>query len=71
MIVALDTSSAISVAITDDEAIDALARESVFSPRGHAELLSELIRRSLTAAGGSRALSAHVLWPWRALRLQS
>ena len=55
MIVALDTSSAISVAITDDEAIDALARESVFSPRGHAELLSELIRRSLTAAGGSRA----------------
>ncbi len=55
MIVAFDTSSAISVTITDDGALEALARESVFSPRGHAELLSDLIRTALATVGGTRA----------------
>lgn len=55
MIVAIDTSSAISVAITDDEGGIALGRASVFSPRGHAELLSDLVRQALADAGGVRA----------------
>ncbi len=55
MIVAIDTSSAISVVITDDDAGEALARSSVFSPRGHAELLSDLVRQSLAEAGATRA----------------
>lgn len=54
MIVALDTSSAISVAITDDTADAVLAQESVFSPRGHAELLSDLVRQALASAGATR-----------------
>lgn len=55
MIVAIDTSSAISVVITGDDAGDALARRSVFSPRGHAELLSDLVRQALAEAGATRA----------------
>ncbi len=55
MIVAIDTSSAISVAITDDHAGVALARASVFSPRGHAELLSDLVRQALADAGATKA----------------
>ena len=55
MIVSIDTSSAISVAITDAEATVALARASVFSPRGHAELLSDLVRQALAEAGATRA----------------
>jgi len=55
MIVAIDTSSAISVAITDDGAITALGRASVFSPRGHAELLTDLVRQALAEAGATRA----------------
>ncbi len=55
MIVALDTSSAISVVITDDDAREALARESVFSPRGHAELLSDMVRKALASAEVTRA----------------
>jgi tRNA threonylcarbamoyladenosine biosynthesis protein TsaB len=55
MIVSIDTSSAISVAITDDEATLALSRASVYSPRGHAELLSDLVRRALAEAGATRA----------------
>ncbi|NTV39276.1 MAG: tRNA (adenosine(37)-N6)-threonylcarbamoyltransferase complex dimerization subunit type 1 TsaB [Demequinaceae bacterium] len=50
MIVAIDTSAAISVVVTDVGAAEALARESVFSPRGHAELLSDLVRKALAAA---------------------
>lgn len=46
---ALDTSSAISVAIVDGDVV--LARESVFAPRGHAELLAPMIRDVLTRAG--------------------
>lgn len=55
MIVSIDTSSAISVTITDDDATVALARASVFSPRGHAELLSDLVRQALAEAGATRA----------------
>lgn len=55
MIVAIDTSSAISVAITDEDATVALGRASVFSPRGHAELLSEMVRQALADAGATRA----------------
>ncbi len=54
MIVSIDTSSAISVAITDADAAVALARASVYSPRGHAELLSDLVRQALADAGISR-----------------
>jgi tRNA threonylcarbamoyladenosine biosynthesis protein TsaB len=54
MIVSIDTSSAISVAITDDQATVALARASVYSPRGHAELLSDLVRQALAEAGATR-----------------
>lgn len=55
MIVAIDTSSAISVAVTDDLASEALARRSVFSPRGHAELLSGLVKEAMDEAGAARA----------------
>jgi tRNA threonylcarbamoyladenosine biosynthesis protein TsaB len=55
MILALDTSSAISVVITDAGAGAALARRSVFAPRGHAEQLSELIRQAMEEAGTKRA----------------
>jgi tRNA threonylcarbamoyladenosine biosynthesis protein TsaB len=55
MIVSIDTSSAISVAITDADATVALARASVFSPRGHAELLSDLVRQALAEAGAARS----------------
>ncbi|NYI40665.1 tRNA (adenosine(37)-N6)-threonylcarbamoyltransferase complex dimerization subunit type 1 TsaB [Demequina lutea] len=55
MIVAIDTSSAIAVAITDADATVALGRASVFSPRGHAELLSDLVRQALAEASVTRA----------------
>lgn len=55
MIVAIDTSSAVSVAVTDAGAAQALARRSVFAPRGHAELLSDLIRDAMGEAGVTRA----------------
>jgi tRNA threonylcarbamoyladenosine biosynthesis protein TsaB len=46
---ALDTSSAISVAVVDGDII--LAHDSVFAPRGHAELLAPMIRDALARAG--------------------
>ncbi len=46
---ALDTSSAISVAVVDGDVV--LARDSVFAPRGHAELLAPMIRDVLARAG--------------------
>lgn len=55
MILAIDTSAAIAVAVTDDDAGTALARRSEFSPRGHAELLSDLIRQALDEAGATRS----------------
>lgn len=54
MILAIDTSSAISVAVTDDDATRALARRSVFAPRGHAEALSGLVSEAMTDAGAAR-----------------
>lgn len=51
MILAIDTSSAISVTITDDEAAEALAMRSEFAPRGHAELLSGLVQSVMSDAG--------------------
>jgi tRNA threonylcarbamoyladenosine biosynthesis protein TsaB len=55
MIVALDTSSAISVVIADAEGREALARRSVFAPRGHAEQLSDLVRQAMDEAGVARS----------------
>ncbi|WP_291383066.1 tRNA (adenosine(37)-N6)-threonylcarbamoyltransferase complex dimerization subunit type 1 TsaB [Demequina sp.] len=55
MIISLDTSSAISVAITDAEATEALARRMIFAPRGHAEQLSEVVRQAMEEAGVARS----------------
>lgn len=49
MILALDTSSAISVAIAEGDA--PIVELSEFAPRGHAELLSAMISQALNAAG--------------------
>lgn len=46
---ALDTSSAISVAVVDGDAI--LAHDSVYAPRGHSELLAPMIKEVLKRAG--------------------
>jgi tRNA threonylcarbamoyladenosine biosynthesis protein TsaB len=54
MIVALDTSAAISVVMTDANATEALARRSVFAPRGHAEQLTDLVRQAMDEAGVAR-----------------
>lgn len=54
MIISLDTSSAISVVITDPEATAALARRTVFAPRGHAELLSDLVQQAMQEASVER-----------------
>ena len=45
----LDTSSAISVAVVDGDRV--LAQDSVFAPRGHAELLAPMITAVLARAG--------------------
>jgi tRNA threonylcarbamoyladenosine biosynthesis protein TsaB len=55
MIVAIDTSSAISVVVTDDAAGEALAHRSVFAPRGHAEQLTDLVRQAMDEAGVPRS----------------
>jgi tRNA threonylcarbamoyladenosine biosynthesis protein TsaB len=49
VILAIDTSSAISVAVLDGDRV--LAQRSEFSPRGHAELLSAMIEGTLAEAG--------------------
>jgi len=54
MILAIDTSSAISVSVVDAEGAAALAQRSVFAPRGHAELLATLIREAMQEAGARR-----------------
>lgn len=51
MILAIDTSSAISVAVLDGDR--AVATRSEFSPRGHAELLSGMIEAALAQAGAA------------------
>jgi tRNA threonylcarbamoyladenosine biosynthesis protein TsaB len=53
VILAIDTSAAISVAVVDGSAV--VASRSEFAPRGHAELLADLVRQSLADAGTSRA----------------
>lgn len=60
MILALDTSSAIAVAVVSD-AGDVLAARSVFDPRGHAEHLSGLIAEALEEAGATGAVSRVVV----------
>ncbi|WP_062517612.1 tRNA (adenosine(37)-N6)-threonylcarbamoyltransferase complex dimerization subunit type 1 TsaB [Demequina gelatinilytica] len=52
MILALDTSSAIAVALVSASG-EVLARRSEFNPRGHAELLSGLIADVLAEAGAA------------------
>ena len=54
MIVAIDTSASVAVCVTDENATEALARRSVYAPRGHAELLTPLIREALAEAGVQR-----------------
>ena len=54
MIVTIDTSSAISVAVTDASAQATLASRSVFAPRGHAEQLSDLLGEAMAEAGVAR-----------------
>lgn len=49
MILALDTSSAIAVAVVDDGRT--VASRSEFAPRGHAELLAGLVESALAEAG--------------------
>ena len=53
MILALDTSSAIAVALVS-EAGEVVASRSEFNPRGHAELLAGLIDQVMDEAGVSR-----------------
>ena len=55
MIVAIDTSASISVAVTSDDGNEVLAAASEFSPRGHAELLADLVRGALTTAHASKS----------------
>lgn len=49
MILALDTSSSVAVALSQGEAV--LARAAEFAPRGHVELLAEMLRGVCAQAG--------------------
>ncbi len=49
MILALDTSGAISVAIVDGDRVAASATQ--FAPRGHAELLASMVQKCMDDAG--------------------
>ncbi|SEJ16850.1 tRNA (adenosine(37)-N6)-threonylcarbamoyltransferase complex dimerization subunit type 1 TsaB [Demequina mangrovi] len=60
MILAIDTSSAIAVALVSASG-DVLARRSEFNPRGHAELLSGLVEEVLTEAGVARGDVARIV----------
>ncbi len=53
-ILALDTSSAVSVAVLSDDAGDVLAASSSAEPRRHAELLAPMITAALADAGVDR-----------------
>ena len=50
MILGLDTSASISVAVTSDDGATLLATASEYSPRGHAELLADMVQGALDAA---------------------
>ena len=52
MILAIDTSGAIAVAVVDDART--VAARSEFAPRGHAELLAGFVRDALAEAGCER-----------------
>ena len=60
MILALDTSSAIAVAVVSDSG-ETLASRSIFDPRGHAEHLSALIAEAIEEAGAAGAISRVVV----------
>ncbi|MDN4480874.1 tRNA (adenosine(37)-N6)-threonylcarbamoyltransferase complex dimerization subunit type 1 TsaB [Demequina muriae] len=49
MILALDTSAAVAVSVVDGDRV--VASRSEFAPRGHAELLTSLIRDAMAEAG--------------------
>ncbi|MEX0913393.1 MAG: tRNA (adenosine(37)-N6)-threonylcarbamoyltransferase complex dimerization subunit type 1 TsaB, partial [Demequina sp.] len=53
VILALDTSGAIAVAVVDGDRT--LAHTNEFAPRGHAELLSPMVQECLATAGVTRA----------------
>ncbi len=46
---AIDTSSAIAVAVVNGDRV--LAQDAVYAPRSHAELLAQMVRTQLNAAG--------------------
>lgn len=48
MILSIDTSGAVAVAVLDGH--DVLTTESQFAPRGHAELLASMVQRALDTA---------------------
>ena len=57
MILAIDTSSAVAVAVVDDggaSGFHTIAERSEFSPRGHAELLAGFVKQALAEAGVTR-----------------
>ena len=60
MILALDTSSAIAVAVVS-AAGDMLAARSVYAPRGHAEHLAALIAEALEESGATGAVERVVV----------
>lgn len=55
MILAIDTSASVSVALTDETADTVLAERAEFAPRGHAELLSGFVEHVLADAGATGA----------------
>ena len=62
MILAIDTSASISVAVTSDDGTEVFAAASEFSPRGHAELLADMVYGALDAANvGKGQVSAVVV----------
>lgn len=60
MILALDTSSAIAVAVVSDSG-DVLAARSVYDPRGHSEHLSGLIAEAMDEAGATGLITRVVV----------
>ncbi|WP_084038447.1 tRNA (adenosine(37)-N6)-threonylcarbamoyltransferase complex dimerization subunit type 1 TsaB [Demequina sp. NBRC 110053] len=59
MILAIDTSAAVAVALVRDG--ETLASRSAFAPRGHAELLAGMVEEVLAHAGASRGGVASIV----------
>ncbi len=55
MILAIDTSASVAVALLDDGAENVLSERAEFAPRGHAELLSGFVEHVLADAGATGA----------------